>query len=534
MQFHEALRQLDHCLRNRMQAYHSPALALALTNPDKLISISTFGYADMEGKRLVEPTHLFALGSIGKVFTAVAVLQANEKKLIDLRSPVQEYLPWFSVKSNFSPATIHHLLSHSSGLPQGTEFSPDSVSEIYSLRDIEVGFPPGTHFWYSDAGYKILGLILEKVTGKPYAEVIRECILEPLEMDHTVAVTEHRSRPQMAIGYRYLYDDRPSHATHPLVPAGWVETNSGDGCILSTIEDMAKFARMLLNEGQGPRGRVLSETSYRKMITSMIDDEGEAYGYGLYLFDDDGYRHAGHGGDIPGYESYLWMDLDNKLGAVMLMTTPPTPQASFLALEYLRSAYLGFPVPAAMDAPDFTHIADPVEYSGIYQSGSKSLTFEADGHHLLLSWKNERIILEERDNDRFYADHPDWNIFLFQFFRSHEGNICECAYGPDWYIGQGYDGPRSFDVPAEWAAYTGHYRSHNPWNTNFRIFTRKGQLLLCQPDGDEEILVQMSEDSFRLGEDDYIPERIIFDQFVEGQSLRATLSGCPYYRFFTL
>ena len=96
-----------------------------------------------------------------------------------------------------------------------------------------------------------------------------------------------------------------------------------------------------------------------------------------------------------------------------------------------------------------------------------------------------------------------------------------------------YQGPRTFEAPELWSAFTGHYRSHNPWETNFRVFTRKGRLILCSPSGDEEVLVALPDGQFRVGEEEYIPERIAFEQIVEGKALRALRSNCPYYRFFT-
>ena len=81
--------------------------------------------------------------------------------------------------------------------------------------------------------------------------------------------------------------------------------------------------------------------------------------------------------------------------------------------------------------------------------------------------------------------------------------------------------------------HAGHYRMHNPWLTNFRVIVRKGQLWFVWPWGDEDPLTPLDEDSFRLGWDAYSPERLRFDQIADGRALRATLSGCHYYRFFT-
>lgn len=531
--FDEAYFRLDQCVNERMQTYRTPALSMALTDRINLLRQSVYGYANLEAQTPLQPDHLFAIGSIGKAFTGLAVLQACEKGLLDLHAPVRYYLPWFEVKSVYKPITLHHLLTHSSGLPAGSDFSPDPRAEVYALRDMEVGFTPGSRFYYSDAGYKILGLVLEAVTGRSYSALIREWILDPLEMKHTVAETTHSVRPMTAAGYRHLYDDRPNHISHPIVPAEWVETASADGCILSTAEDMAKFARMLLNEGNGPHGPLILEENFAKLIFPMIEDEGEAYSYGLYLFEDEGYRHAGHGGDVPGYESYLWLDLDNGLGAVVLMTQPYAPRASFLALEYFRAAYLGHRLPEKTQIPDFTHINNPRIYAGEYRADQHRLVLKAEGHHLLLLCEGQSVVLEEREPDCFYANHPAWNLYLLRFGRSADGKVVEVFYGPHWFTSERYQGPAEFNTPPEWLAYVGHYRSHDPWATNFRVYVRKGQLILSSPSGEEEILVQLSPGNFRIGEEEYIPERLCFDQIVDNQALRAIRSNCPYYRFFT-
>lgn len=531
--YQEAFSRLERCLLERMQAFRTPALVMALTDRDSSVRVSSFGLASLETKEPVRRDHLFPIGSVGKVFTAVAILRAREEGLLKLRAPVTDYLPWFEVQSPYEPITVHHLLTHTSGLPRGTDFSPDPRAEVYSLRTQSAGFAPGKHFSYSDVGYKILGLILEKVTGKSYGEVIREKILAPLQMENTYAVTTSSLRPCMASGYRYLYDDRPNHVGQPIVPATWLETNSGDGCIVSTAEDVARFARMILNEGEGPDGPVISKESYQKLVSPRIDEDGEAYGYGLYLFEDDGYQIAGHGGDVPGYQAYMWLDISNGIGSVVLMSEPYTPRASFLTLDYLRAAFLGHRLPDAPPLPDFTHIKDPAEYAGVYRGPKLTMILKAEGHHLVMACGEHEVILEDHGSDRFYANHPNWNLFFIQFGRSAAGQVIEAFYGPLWLTNEQYCGSEVFPASPEWEVFCGHYRSHNPWETNFRIFQRKGNLYYCGADGNEEVLVPLGGDTFRIGEDESIPERITFDQVVEGKALRALRSGCPYYRFFT-
>lgn len=533
--FQEAFQQLDGCLLQRMHACRTPALSLALTNQDQTLHSAQFGFADLAGQTELRPDHLFAIGSIGKSFTAVVILQLHQQGLLDLYAPLQSILPWFQVKTIYQPITIHHLLTHSSGLPRGTDLSPDPRAEIYALRELETGFAPGARFHYSDLGYKILGLVIETITGKSYADNIDQRILQPLEMGDTVAYTTSALRPRMAAGMRPLYDDRPTANHHAFVPAEWVETNSADGCILSTAADMAKYARMLLNEGSAPDGTpLLNEAGFRRLVFPMIEDEGEAYSYGLYLFDDEGYRHAGHGGDVPGFESYLWLDLDNRLGTVVLMTQPYTQRASFIALEYLRTAWLGHRLPDPPPMPDFTHVIGAKEYAGVYTSPQHgTLRVEVEGSRLFLVSGVERVLLEERSPGRFLASHPDWDLFPLQFERGADGHVCEVFYGPRWYTNTRYHGAQDFTTPVDWPKYCGHYRAHNPWGSNFRVYIRKGQLLLAEPGGDEELLVSLRDGRFRIGEEPHLPERLQFDQIVDGMALRVVRSGCPYYRFFT-
>jgi hypothetical protein len=141
-------------------------------------------------------------------------------------------------------------------------------------------------------------------------------------------------------------------------------------------------------------------------------------------------------------------------------------------------------------------------------------------------------VLERRGPDRFYVDHPDFALFLLRFEREKE-EVVEAFHGPNWYANERYTGPTTFGYPEEWDAYPGHYCSHNPWLTNFRVVLRKGALALIYPSGDEEPLVPLGDGIFRVGEEERSPERIRFVPILNGQAIRANLSSGEYYRTFT-
>lgn len=527
-----AFARLDQTIASLRAYYRNPAMALAISDKQQVLHANYYGFSSLETSAPVTEKTLFEIGSIGKCFTAIAILQAQEAGLLKVDDPITAYLPWFRVQSTHEPIRLQHLLTHSAGIVAGTDACTDPRGEVYALRNTP-GNRPGRHFYYSNSGYKALGLVLEAVHNQPYGKIIEKGILEPLEMNDSRTVIRHDMRPRMARGYLPVFDDRPAHRSYPLEPAPWLETNSGDGSIAATALDMARFSRMLLQRGKGPNGRLLSEASYRQLTQRWIRvEEGRAYGYGLFILEVDGRTIIGHGGDMPGYEAALYLSPDDKLAAVILMATPHVPRLALYALNLTRAALNQQALPEQRRLEDPCFLEQAGDYAGLYQCGEKSLTLEAEDSRVWLARGQERIPLEAYDEDQLLCAHPDFNRHLFRFGRE-DGRVVELFHGPDWYTNEQYRGGTQFVYPAEWTAFTGHYRSHNPWMSNFRVLVRKGRLLLAWPDGREEGLTPVGQHTFSLEDETGSPERLQFDWLVGGQTLRATLSGCCYDRFFT-
>ncbi len=380
-----AFDRLDQFVARKMRECSTPGMVIALTDRERLLRVATYGFADVAAQAPVTPDTLFEIGSDGKAFTAIAVLQQIEAGRIDLHAPVTRYLPWFQVRSAYAPITIHHLLSHTAGIIAGTDTSPDGRHEVWMLRETEAASPPGEHFHYSEVGYKTLGLVLEELLGRPYGEIIREQILDPLGMDATDPAITHETRRRLAVGYAPLYDDRPRHRSHPLMPAPWLETDTGDGCLAATAADMAAYLRMLLNRGRGPRGRILSEAGF-DLLTSPISEpwKGQFYGYGLITTQVDGWKTLMHGGDMPGFLSSWRADADNGLGAAVFMNGPFASGVAIFALRLLRAAVRGEELPPLPEESDPTAVDNAADYAGTYRAGDKSFTLVAEGGRLIL------------------------------------------------------------------------------------------------------------------------------------------------------
>jgi CubicO group peptidase (beta-lactamase class C family) len=536
-----ALYQIDMLAQQIMLRHNTPGISIALTDRKGQIGVATEGFADVAAGTRVKPEHLFEFGSIGKSFTAVALLQLREEGRLDLHMPVTEYLPWFSVRSTYAPITIHHLLSHTSGLSGGTDFTPDPRLELWSARELHVAHAPGEHYHYSNLGYKLLGLLLERLEGRPYAEVIQRRILDPLEMRATLPVITHAVRQRMATGHTRLFDDRPSLASHPVVPATWFETNTGDGCICATASDLSIWLRMLLNRGATAHGRLISEESFDLLTQRVIaptPDQDVWYGYGIRTRVADGYTEIGHSGGMVGYLTGMLGSLEDGVGAVVMVNGSGEPMTiAREAVRLLVAATRGGTLPDLPVEPDSFAVGNASEYAGTYASATLSLSVVAEGDRLHIEHDGQSIPLRAWSTDAFLADHPDFDRFLLTFGRE-DGRVVERLHGADWYIRSTYTGPLTFDYPPEWDAFPGHYRSHNPWVGSFRVVLRKGQLWLIFPEpvdgfGTGQMLRPLDDGSFGVDVDGYCYDRLRFDAVVDGQALRASLSGADYARFFT-
>lgn len=526
--------RIDQLTREIMERDGIPGFALAITNRDQQLHVATYGYANLASGETVSSDHMFEFGSIGKSFTCILLLQLAEAGKIGLHAPVAEYLPWFEVQSEFEPITVHHLMTHTAGITGGTDFPTDPRYEVWALRETRAVHAPGEHFHYSNAGYKALGLLLEEVTGQSYADLVWEHILQPLGMRDTEPTITHDTRQRLVTGYRGFYDDRPWHPRHGRAPATWFETNTADGCIASTPGDLATYLRMLMNGGEGSNGRILSEESFQLMTTPHIQAREGSYGYGLFLREMDGRPVIGHGGGMVGYYAGMRADTESGFGIITMINAPGDQETIIdYALRSLHAVSQGGPLP---DPPVITspeQIGNAGDYAGRYRSDDRELVLHAEGNRLLLEIGDERVTLIRRDEDAFLADYPGLDRFLLRFKRDDKGRVSELTHGPNWYASKGTAPEPAPDYPPEWDTFPGHYRSHNPWQTNFRVVLRRGEMFLVHPFGSEEPLTPEGDGSFRVGDPATSPEFIRFDTIVNGEAWRANLSGCDSYRFFT-
>ncbi len=530
--------RIDAFVRSRLESEQIPGLALAVVDKSGRCGEGYWGVSDLKTGATVGAATLFQIGSLSKAFTSTLTLRLVEAGKLDLDEPVTKFLPWFESPGGSRPPTLHQLLTHSAGLPADRDDIPSPLAQAIAVRERKPSVPPGSGFHYSNIGYQILGLVAEQAAHRTTAEMLASEIFLPLGMTSTTGAITARQKPQAATGYVPLRDDRPPHPNDPLVEAPWIEYSGADGSILSTAPDMARWMKAILGRGAGPSGRILSAESFDRLVQPWVRVSPldlTAYGYGFFVLRTEGRMLIRHTGEMLGFTSALAADLDRGFGVVVLTNVAradarPVDVADFV-LRTLLAAETGEALPD-VPIPSRTRVPAARDYAGTYvAAGGERLVFAAADERLFLVRDGARYPLEARGEDRFWIDHPDFRLHLLRFGRQ-SGRVVEALYGPSWYVSDGFDGPRAFSLPKEWAAYRGHYRAAHPWANNFRVFFRKGKLWMEMPDGAERLLVPLEPGLFRIGEE-RSPEVVRFDEIVGGSAQRANFSGVEFYRFFT-
>ncbi|HEY6325951.1 MAG TPA: serine hydrolase domain-containing protein, partial [Candidatus Cybelea sp.] len=198
-----------------MRYQGTPGLSVAITDRTKTLRFIALGYANVDAKTPVTARTRFAIGSITKSMTALALLEQHDAGQIDLNEPVQRYLPWFSIDSGGTPVLVHQILSHTAGLPDDYAAEMGYVYDIVALRAAKTLFVPGTSWSYSNDGYAVAGAVVARVDGRSWPDALRDRVLQPIGMTHSMPVYTPEYMADAAVGYQFRDNDRPP----PLQPA---------------------------------------------------------------------------------------------------------------------------------------------------------------------------------------------------------------------------------------------------------------------------------------------------------------------------
>ncbi len=410
-----AVAELETFIRAEQTRQGIPGIAMAVVSGDSVVWQQGFGIASVEAgasAAAITPETLFQIGSLTKTFTATAILNAAAAGRFDVQRPVGKYIS--GLAPCLAAVTTDQLLRHSAGVKdEPDEYGPHDESALLAYaRTWGADYcllPPETTYSYSNSGFALAGLALQEALGKPYAEIMKQLVFEPLGMSRatfqpTVVMTYpfslgHRAQPEKAAAVvRPMADDAR------LWPAGEIWTNAAE---------LARFAIAFLNDGKLGGAQALPAGLFAQLATprAEVPTLDEQYGYGLAI---GGYRalsRVGHGGTMPGFAVQLQMVPERRLAVIVLTNLETSEIDPFVAHAF--DAFL----PAADTAQPMRQIAGgktgrialppaAERYIGPY-TNPRRWTLEIA--------KNDRQLILKQFGREFPLEMIDEHRFLFQF-----------------------------------------------------------------------------------------------------------------------
>lgn len=334
---------IDEHVPAMMRDSHMPGVAIAVVKNGEIVYAEGFGARDSERSLPATPDTLFGIGSITKSFVAIAILQLVEQGKLDLDDPVSKYIP-FELGFQNNPIRIRHFLTHTQGFPSlatstvllrkglgaDTGVPMASAEDFYRFVNdagSEVIFEPGEYFFYNNAAWRMLGAIIQEVSGMSFDDYVTEEIIQPLQMTRTTLDSEKMlADPDHMIPHHYT-GGAPEPSKFPYAAL----TNnpefsfvSAAGGIVSSANDMARYLNMLIALGQVDEGRVLDERLMQLMqdmhIREPDDYYGEnGYGFGLHIVPNFfGRKMLTHGGSVIVSTARIAFIPEERIGVVIL------------------------------------------------------------------------------------------------------------------------------------------------------------------------------------------------------------------------
>jgi CubicO group peptidase (beta-lactamase class C family) len=314
--------KVDAFVRSELQKQHIPGVALGVYRDGKLTRAQGYGLANVEWNVAVTPDTIFQSGSMGKQFTATAVMMLVEEGKVRLEDPIKKYFP--DAPEAWNDIKVHNLLSHTSGLSEYESGARTKVGgpfymrldytedELYKrITEMPMDFKTGEDWAYRNTNYVLLGILIHKVTGKFYGDFLQERVFKPLGMSRTRIISEEDIILRRASGYRLVKGDLKNQE--------WVSpslNSTADGALYFTVEDLQKWDAALYTE------RLLKKASLDLMWTVEKLNNGTPnkanYGFGWGIKDVNGHRVIQHGGAWQGFTTHIARYVDDRLTIVAL------------------------------------------------------------------------------------------------------------------------------------------------------------------------------------------------------------------------
>ncbi len=382
-------------VQREMKKYNVTGLSIALVDDQRVIWAEGFGFADKTGQVPATAETVYRVASLSKLFTATAAMQLAEQGKLDIDQPLKKYLPEFSIKSRFpdsSPITLRTLMTHHSGLPADlqkgmwTKKPEPFMKVVHRVREEYAPFPPNFLYSYSNLAVTLLGCVLERISGRPFASLLEKSLLQPLGMSQASFSTGPDPSPLAAKAYS---GDRevPDVSVRDLPAAG----------LNATVLDLSRFMEMVFAGGMAHERRVIGRETLAEMLrpqnaaVPLDHDFRTGLGWVLSGMSHLAIKNAGpvahHSGMTLYHRSFLIILPDHKLGVAVLANSATAQgvvsRVAAAALKLALEAKTGIKQPGRRDPPPSAGALSPGAlegYAGLYatMAGVVPVTVKGD------------------------------------------------------------------------------------------------------------------------------------------------------------
>lgn len=503
-------------------AWGIPGVTIAVTSRDGEEWLVQSGLADVDKNIPVGPQHLFQIGSISKMFTALAAWSLIDEGKLSPDVKLVNALNGVTVRGG-EAITLQHLLNHQSGLP--------ADSTIFPEGGLWTGFAPGTNWSYSNCGYDLAGRIAAAASEREFTELVTARVLEKIGMADSVVGLRVADRARHAQGYEPALTDRLNPKPGPMTPTPWVDSDSPAGAIAATPADMAKFIRFLLGVADGKGGGVFSDEAAKSFLADPVDGWGpnSKYGNGVARIETDGRKYLHHTGGMVSFCSAMHVDVEAGVGAFVSsnihysLNYRPNRIAQF-ACELMRAKKEGAARPTPK--PPTIALEKPAQYASVFTAADgDKFAVEVEGDNLVCARGERRNPMQQASGPLFATTEPDFAITGIVIETENEKPvrawIGEKEYLVDVAIGYKPPAPQQLRVLA------GRYDNDDRWGGPLYVYARDAKLFI----GNVEELTPLKKGAWRLG-DETSPERVTFGGVINGQPQLLMFSGVPFVRRF--
>ncbi|HMJ89533.1 MAG TPA: serine hydrolase [Candidatus Acidoferrum sp.] len=496
--FSHVAARLEPIVKEEMREWEIGGIAIALVDDQRVIYSEGFG----EAKR----GSIFRVGSISKLFNAIAVMQQVEVSKLDLDAPLPPDVLPLNPFSNAPAVTLRQLLCHRSGLQRepaiGGYLDDDEPGLPATIASVPPGVlvtRPGEKTRYSNLGPSIAGHLVERVSGKSFENYQRDRILGPLGMTNSAWLLHRSVRKRLIVSHIRVADGRGGWKRQetPVFDLGTIPA----GNLFSTADDLARFASALINRGGG----LVKPSSLDEMWKPQLTAEQSGFGLAFLVGKFRGHRTVSHSGAVYGHSTSLVVLPDEKLAVIVLanedIANGRVRRISNTALSLLLEAKLG-EEPAAKAAP---HVAEKLEaFAGDYESQSYWAKLEVRDGRLVGNVSGQLAKFTPTAALKFTADSRIEDAASVTFTRGDDGKIVGFAMG-----GQHYQrvARNATPLPKHWRNFKGRY---GPKFIPIIVTERHGHLYAMTENMVDYRLTPMNRNVCKLPPGMYVDEEVVF------------------------